>query len=262
MQVILKRKDHSEYITEIIGKVINLPHKQLILGTIRDISEHVRYEQELKKLNLAIEQSVNTVVITNPEGEIEYVNPKFTDFTGYTPEEVLGKTTRILKSGEQTKEFHSQLWATIKKGNIWKGEFHNKKKNGEFFRKNATITPVKNAEGEIVNYLSIYENITARKIAEQSIKNKNIELEKINAEKDKFFSIIGHDLRGPFSSIIGLLRILLNEKGKIKERAILETVLKSAENTFELLENLLDWSTAQMKGLDFSPQLIDMQDVL
>jgi PAS domain S-box-containing protein len=134
------------------------------------ISKHTRYPEEPDILSIALEQSANVIVITNPSGDIEYVNRAFTVHTGYLPEEVLGKNPRILKSGFQPDSFYEQFWKTISSGKKWIGEFQNKKKNGEIYWESATITPVKNKQGRIIRFIAIKENITSRKLAEDALK--------------------------------------------------------------------------------------------
>jgi PAS domain S-box-containing protein len=128
------------------------------------------FQENVDILSIALEQSANVVVITDPEGNIKYVNHAFTKGTGYKAEEVLGRNPRILKSGFQSPEFYKNMWETISSGKQWQGEFQNKKKNGEIYWENATITPVKNKEGRIIRYIAIKENITARKKAEDELK--------------------------------------------------------------------------------------------
>ena len=109
-----------------------------------EIDELIRMEEELRKLSRAIEQSPSTVMITNNKGNIEYVNPKFTHLTGYSPEEVIGKNPRILKPDNIPSEEYRELWESITSGREWRGEFCNKKKNGEFYWEYASISPVRN----------------------------------------------------------------------------------------------------------------------
>jgi PAS domain S-box-containing protein len=132
-----------------------------------DISERKLLEEHLGKISAAVEQSKSTVVITDTEGNIEYVNPRFTDVTGYTAEEAKGKNTRILKSDKNSDNTYSELWSTISNGMEWQGELLNKKKNGELFWELVTISPVKNSEGKITNYLAIKEDISEHKKSEK-----------------------------------------------------------------------------------------------
>ena len=129
----------------------------------QDISEHKLLVEHLSKISVAVEQSKSTVIITDTEGRIEYVNPRFTDVTGYTFEEAKGKNARILKSSENDEKVFANLWSRISSGNEWQGELLNKKKNGELFWELVTISPVKDSEGIITNYLAVKEDISLLK---------------------------------------------------------------------------------------------------
>ena len=146
------------------GKFISI----LVIG--RDITERKRAEEELLKLSFAIEQSPVTIIITDAQGDIEFVNPKFTELTGYLPEEALGKNPRILKSGDTPPEEYQALWKTITSGKVWHGEFLNRKKSGELFREYATIAPVRNSAGTITHYIAIKEDITERRKLEDQLR--------------------------------------------------------------------------------------------
>lgn len=121
------------------------------------------------KLGQAIEQSSLNIVITDIDGNIEYVNHSFYETTGYTVDEVIGQNPRILKSGQHTRAFYRDLWETLSAGKIWKGEFHNRKKNGELYWESALISPLVDDSGQVINYLAVKEDITARKTVEQAL---------------------------------------------------------------------------------------------
>ena len=125
---------------------------------------------EVTKLSHAIEYSSAIVVITDTEGNIEYANPRFEQLTGYSIEEAIGKNPSILKSGETPHEVYEELWSTIKLGYEWKGEFCNRKKNGDLYWESASISPVKNAEGVITNFIAVKDDITERKQAEEALR--------------------------------------------------------------------------------------------
>jgi PAS domain S-box-containing protein len=130
--------------------------------------EHLRQiHDELRKLSRAVEQSGNAVVITDTKGLIEYVNPKFSEMTGYDREEVLGRDPSLLKSGDKGPRDYKKLWETITSGNEWRGEFHNRRKDGSFYWDASTISPITSSAGEITHYIAIKEDITARKEAER-----------------------------------------------------------------------------------------------
>ncbi|MCA1760789.1 MAG: PAS domain S-box protein, partial [Bacteroidales bacterium] len=143
-------------------------------------------EEKAIKLSRAVEQSSVSVMITNREGTIEYVNPFFSELTGYSFEEVIGKNSNILKSGHQSTTFYQELWSTILSGNNWKGEFLNKKKTGELFWVKAVISPILNNEGVITNFVSIREDITrSKKMIEELVAAK----EKAEENEAKFRSL-------------------------------------------------------------------------
>jgi PAS domain S-box-containing protein len=137
-----------------------------MIGTNWDITERKQMDEKIRQLSVAVEQSPASIVITNTAGDMEYVNPKFIELTGYTPAEVLGKNPRVLKSGEKSPDAYRELWKTISAGNEWRGEFHNKKKNGEFYWEFASISPIRDAAGRVTHYVAVKEDITARKKTE------------------------------------------------------------------------------------------------
>ncbi len=134
------------------------------------IEERKKIEFEARKLFTAIEQSANTVIITGLDGRIEYVNPKFSFVTGYTPAEVIGKNPRILKSKSKRPEDYKELWETVLAGRVWKGVFLNVKKDGTEYWEETTITPVKNPEGTVEHFIAIKEDITDRKRTEEALR--------------------------------------------------------------------------------------------
>src|SRR5271157_4848320 len=143
------------------------------------------------ELLAAVEQSTSCVIITDLRGNIEYVNPKFTELTGYTLQEALGKNPRILKSGESPAEMYEQLWRTITSGGEWRGEFHNKKKNGELYWESAVISPIRNAQGVTTKFLAVKEDITERKRAEERL----LEYEKAMEGLDEMILVVDREYR-------------------------------------------------------------------
>lgn len=144
-----------------------------VLEVARDVTKIVESDTNLRILSLAVEQSPVSVIITDSEGYIEYINPKFTNVTGYTFEEVQGKTPRILKTGHTTQKEYEALWKTIKSGNTWYGELLNRRKNGEFIWERATISPILGSSGEIEHFLAVKEDITLHKDYEQRLFQKD-----------------------------------------------------------------------------------------
>ncbi len=159
------------------------------LCVIRDVTRERMIEEELRQFSRAVEQSPATVVITDTEGNIEYVNPKFTSLTGYTYEEVMGANPRILKSGEQPAGFYSDLWETLTSGGEWRGEFHNRKKNGDYYWEFASISPLLNEKGVVTHYIAVKEDISARKEAEEALRNSEEKLRSRNLQMEKDLKI-------------------------------------------------------------------------
>lgn len=141
--------------------------------------------EKIRKFTIAVEQSPATVVITDNNGSIEYVNPKFTRLTGYSLNEVLGHNPRILKSGSQDRDFYRAMWRTISSGSEWRGEFHNRKKNGETYWESASISPIRNQAGRITHYIAVKEDITERKKADEALRVSEENLRKKNHEMEK-----------------------------------------------------------------------------
>ncbi len=135
-----------------------------------DITARKSAEERLRLLERAVEFSGSGVVITNVKGEIEYVNPAFSRMTGYSAEEVLGKTPRILKSGKHPPEFYADLWQTILRGEVWRGEMTNRKKDGSLYWEQQTIAPVRDGRGRITHFVAVKEDVTERKRTEQELK--------------------------------------------------------------------------------------------
>jgi PAS domain S-box-containing protein len=192
------RKDGSIFPIEIEAREIKKQKNKVFrVAAIRDITDRKKTEVDTKKLNAAVEQSANSIIITDLNGNIEYTNPKFTKLTGYTAAEVLGKNPRFLKSGEQSKEYYSKMWKNILVGKTWHGQFQNKTKSGKLFWEQVAISPIKNSKGEIINYLAIKEDITSRKeseekleIAFQTIKAKEAYLRNILKTSEEGFWVI------------------------------------------------------------------------
>ena len=143
-----------------------------MIGTSMDITERKTAEEELKKLSRAVEQSPASVVITDPQGIIEYVNSKFCEVTGYTTAEAIGLNPRILKSGETPPAVYQDLWETVTAGREWRGELRNKKKNGELYWESVSISPLTAADGSVQFYLAVKQDISERKQMEESIREK------------------------------------------------------------------------------------------
>ena len=165
--------------------------RRSLLRQQRESLERERVAENIRKLSHAVEQSPVSVVITDVEGHIEYVNRKFTLVTGYTPEEVLGKNPRILKSGDLSEEMYRNVWKTITSGGTWSGEFHNRKKNGELFWEWADISPLVNDSGKITHFVAVKEDITERKKIAEALRESESRFRQLAETIQDVFWIVG-----------------------------------------------------------------------
>ncbi|MBS4012177.1 MAG: PAS domain S-box protein [Bacteroidetes bacterium] len=198
----------------------------------------------------AVEQSANSIVITDKLSKILFVNKKFLEITGYSSEEVIGKNSNTLKSGKQDKVFYKELWDTISAGKQWQGEFHNKKKDGDFFWEYATISPVINEKGEITNYIAIKEDITKRKEAEEALEMARQEIMKTYKAKLEFLSVMSHEIRTPLNAIIGVSNLLMYEGVNSEQKENLEVLNFSTDNLLHLIDDILDYSKFESGKLE------------
>jgi PAS domain S-box-containing protein len=186
---------------------------------IYDITRQRQTEQKITQLLKGIEQSPVSIIITDILGNIEYVNPKFTEVSGYSFEEVKGHNPRLLQTGYTTKEEYEQLWKTITSGNEWRGEIYNKKKNGDYFWESVQISPIRNEAGEIVNYMAIKEDITSRKKSELEIQKLTFAIEQnpasviitvtsgvIEYVNSKFLKTTGYEREELIGKVIRILK--------------------------------------------------------
>lgn len=208
-----------------------------VYGIAHDITERKQFEDALSILSSAVDQSPISVVITDTNGSIEYVNPKFTEITGYNLEEVIGKNPNVLKSGYTSNEEYKNLWKTISSGQEWRGVFQNKKKNGEKFWESALISPITNESGKTTHYLAVKEDITEKKEAERRILSSIIDTEE--KERNRFSKEL-HDGLGPLLSTIKLYFQWISEANEPEKRKLI--IEKGEKNINEAIETIREIS--------------------
>ena len=157
--------------------VVPVPEANYVNLYGRDITERKQMEERLRQLSRAVEQSPASIVITDLEGKIQYVNSRFSQVTGYSSEEATGQNPSILKSNQTPSRTYEDMWRTIIAGGEWHGEFINRKKNGELYFEFAMISPIANSEGVVTHYLAVKEDITERKRADDELRLTNLKLE-------------------------------------------------------------------------------------
>ena len=196
------------------------------IAMLTDITERKAAEDQLRKLSLAVEQSPESVVITDLDGKIEYVNEAFVQNSGYSREETIGHNPRVLKSGNTPLETYASLWHTLKQGLSWKGELHNRRKDGSFYVEFAVISPISQPDGRITHYVAVKEDISEktrmgeeldrhRHHLEKLVEDRTSELaearkvaESANLAKSAFLANMSHEIRTPMNAIIGLTHLL------------------------------------------------------
>jgi PAS domain S-box-containing protein len=215
------------------------------LGIGSDITARKRAEEQLQKLWQAVEQSPASVVITDLQGRIEYVNPKVTQITGYPGEELMGQNPRILKSGETPAEAYRQLWETITSGQEWRGVFHNRKKNGELYWESASISPVKDTRGQVTHFVAVKEDITAIREAEESLRLAKEAADAANRAKSDFLATMSHEIRTPMNAIIGMADLLWETAMTSEQRQYVQIFRSAGENLLDLINDILDISKVE-----------------
>ena len=227
----------------------------------RFIAEEKKNQAELLRLSTAIEQSSEAVMITGLGGIIQYVNPAFETITGYSREEALGKTTKILESGKHDKPFFSNLWQTITSGKTWKGRFINKRKTGELYTEDAVISAVRDPSGTITGYVAVKRDITQELVQEEAFRQSQ-KMEAVG----QLSGGIAHDFNNILQAVLGFSEILLKRlnKDSMEHRDALE-IQKAAKRAAEMTRQLLAFSRKQsveLKRIDLNATVRDTEVLL
>ena len=237
-------------------------------------------EDELRKLSLAVEQSPHSIVITDLDANIEYVNEGFVRVTGYSREEVIGRNPRILQSGKTPPEVHRDMWAHLKRGENWKGEFINRRKDGSEYVESVFASPVHDADGRITHYLAIKENITERKQAEAALLQLNESLEHrvvertadleqaryvadaANQAKSAFLATMSHEIRTPMNGVIGMVDVLAQSSLTAHQADLVNTIRDSANALLGIIDDILDFSKIEAGRLELEHEPVCIADLV
>ncbi|MCF6270733.1 MAG: PAS domain S-box protein [Melioribacteraceae bacterium] len=227
--------------------------------------ERNRAKEDALRLSRAIVQSPVSIAITNLEGEIEYVNPKFEKVSGYTFEEVIGETTNILKSDTMSKEFYQNLWNTILGGNDWRGEFLNKRKDGGLYWENAVISPIENDSGEITHFVAIKEDITEKKkMIEELIASKE-KAEVSEKIKTEFLAQMSHEIRSPLNVILSFVGLLKEDLAEIATEEMMqsfESIDSASTRITRTIDLILNMTDLQLGSYESTIEEIDVIETL
>ncbi len=238
-----------------------LENKRLYEATAHELAERRRAEEELRQrnrdlvlLNAVIEQSAESVVITDTQGVILYVNPMFEHETGYKPTEVIGQNPRLLKSGRQAPEFYQELWTTLEAGDVWHGRLVNKKKDGSFYTAETIISPVRDERGEIVNYVSLRRDITHELDLEEQYRRAQ-RMEAVG----QLTGGIAHDFNNLLTAINGfaeLVKFRLAPHDPLVE--LVDNILRSGQRAADLVSQLLAFSRKQI----IEPKILNLNTIV
>jgi PAS domain S-box-containing protein len=270
-----RHKDGSWRVVEGVARnLLNDPMVGGVLINSRDITARRQAEGERARLNTAVEQAAEAIIVTSADGTIEYVNPAFEQLTGYTRAEVLGRTTSILKSGRHSSDFFATMWATLQRGEVWSGCIINRRKDGSLFETESVISPVRDTAGRVINYIQITRDVTHERQMEEELRVLNAELEQrvaertaqlaaANKELETFSYSVSHDLRAPLRAVDGFSRVLLEDYAAHLDpsgRHYLERIRAGARHMGQLIDDLLSLSRVTRAELAYRP--VDLSELV
>ncbi len=243
-ELIHKRKDGSNFIVEATTQTLTIENKKIIYLRERDVTKENEMLEELKTFKRIIDLSPISVIITDIDGKAIYVNQNHLEITGYSEQEILGEIPCILDIENHDTEFYNRLWNILRGGDVWTGEFKNRKKNGEPLWVLSSITPLIDKEGILKNFAIISLDITGQKKLIEELKIAKAEAEKSDRLKSEFLSRISHEIRTPINTIINFTQILFEEISqetndiiKISKNAIIESS-RRIQRTIDLIVNM------------------------
>ena len=248
----------------------------LIANQIWSIVHRRRSDVRLRHLSQAIEQSPNSIVITNLAAEIEYVNESFLRTTGYTWSEVMGQNPRTLQSGKTPREHYDAMWAALSRGEPWKGEFYNRRKDGTEYVEFGHVAPLRQANGEITNYVAVKEDITEKKrvgleldrhrhhleelVAQRTsdFLDAQLQAESANRAKSAFLANMSHEIRTPMNGVLGMVELLWNTELTEEQADMVVTIRDSGRSLTSLIDDILDFSKieAGRMELEYAPMSV------
>ncbi|MBI5397383.1 MAG: PAS domain S-box protein [Verrucomicrobia bacterium] len=225
-----------------------------VQGIFWDITDRVQTEKSHVRLATAVEQAAETVMITDADGAIQYVNPAFETTTGYTRQEAIGRTPRILKSGKHDDAFYKQMWATLGRGEVWTGRFINKRKDGTLYEVERNISPIRDADGRIVNYVSVGRDVTREAQLEDQLRQAQ-KMESVG----RLAGGVAHDFNNLLTAILGYSDMTLKALPVTHPlRAHIEEVRAAGERAAALTRQLLAFSRKQV----LQPQVLSLNDLV
>ncbi len=244
-------------ITDINGKINGL------VGISRDITEQKKDHDTILKLTKSIEQNPLSVIITDLNGIIEYANPRFSEMTGYTFEDVIGLKNMAMNLSEINPKLYEELWQTISSGDPWQGELKARIKDGSYIWEWLIINAIKNENGEIVNYVAIIEDITERKILENELVSAKEKAEENDRLKSSFLANMSHEIRTPLNCILGFTELMADPEIETDQRSeFSKLIMTSGNNLLSVINNVLDISKIESGQVQLWKSIFPAQKVL
>lgn len=220
--------------------------------------ERKRAEEKLRTLSRAVEQSPVSIVISDPQGRVQYVNPRFEQLTGFTSLEAIGQNTQILSSEENTPGEHRAMWDLVQAGQTWSGEFHSRRKDGSLFWEHVSISPIIDEQGTLIHFLAVKEDITRDKEVALELQVAKNAAEAANVAKSQFLATMSHEIRTPMNGILGMAQLLLVPGlTEAKRENYTRTVLSSGQTLLTLLNDILDLSKVEAGKLELCKEVFD-----
>jgi PAS domain S-box-containing protein len=224
--------------------------------------ERKRTNIEVRRLTTALEQSPVGVVMTNTKGDIEYANQRFVELTAYPLRELKGQNPRMLKSGLTPDATYRELWSTISAGKEWRGEFVNLRKDGTTYWASASISPIRNYNGDTTHYVCAQEDVTAIKAAEEALQNSMRAAEDANRAKSEFLASMSHEIRTPMNAIIGMAELLEETELTAQQDRYVDIFKSAGESLLVLINDVLDLSKIEAGKLEIESVPFDLADVV
>ncbi|MCK9284166.1 MAG: PAS domain S-box protein [Rhodocyclaceae bacterium] len=280
-ELTLVRKSGEKFPGEISSLIFTDSRGRALTSMIiRDIGERKRAEEQLRQLSLAVEQSPESIVITDIGARIEYVNDAFLRVSGYTRDEVLGQNPRILQSGKTPPQAYVALWEALVHGRGWKGEFRNKRKDGSEYIEFAIITPIRQLDGRITHYVAVKEDITEKKRVGEELDRHRHHLEELVASrtaelneareqaevasqaKSVFLANMSHEIRTPMNAIVGLTHLLHRSNPTPKQAERLAKIDAAAHHLLSIINDILDLSKIEAGRMELEQSDFALESVL
>lgn len=281
-----KRKDGTIFDVEVSGYPLVLDGKPALFNSSRDITERKLNQAQMRIAATAFE-SHEGMIVTDEQCNILRVNRAFTEITGFSADEVIGKNPRILSAGRQDADFYRRMWRDINQRGSWAGELWNRRKNGEIYQEHLAITAVQDEHGKVTNYVGAQVDSTQHNQTMEMLRNTALELQKANAQveeerarlairvnertaelqranhaKDSFLATMSHEIRTPLGGLLGMMELLGLSKLDERQKETLNVARNSGVSLLRIVDDILDWSKIEAGKLQLAPKPTSLADVL